>query len=267
MSPEQATGMVDEIDHRTDQWALACIAWEMLSAQPPFVAEEPSALLYQVVNIDPKPLAERVPTLPPGVEPVLRRALSKKMDNRFPSIADFSRAFEVAALGHPAVSTPPPVLVSSAPGAEDAISGAGQTMASAAAAGDEPVELMSDTGRNTAAPLTTFSPTGGEQENLQSLRRIKYAYPIAAAVGLILLGGGVLVFSPRAVRPTVTPSRAVPASVVVPLQPPISAGPLPPPPVPSPRSKTKSIESGEKAPAAMRKAPKKHAKHYLIQEL
>jgi serine/threonine protein kinase len=27
MSPEQATGMVEEVDHRTDQWALACIAW------------------------------------------------------------------------------------------------------------------------------------------------------------------------------------------------------------------------------------------------
>jgi serine/threonine-protein kinase len=31
MSPEQALGKVDEIDERTDQWALACIAWECLS--------------------------------------------------------------------------------------------------------------------------------------------------------------------------------------------------------------------------------------------
>src|SRR5207247_1702896 len=29
MAPEQATGRVDDIDHRTDQWALACLAWEM----------------------------------------------------------------------------------------------------------------------------------------------------------------------------------------------------------------------------------------------
>jgi len=30
MSPEQATGMVEDIDHHADQWALACIAWQML---------------------------------------------------------------------------------------------------------------------------------------------------------------------------------------------------------------------------------------------
>ena len=32
MSPEQALGQIDEIDHRTDQWSLACIAYEMLAA-------------------------------------------------------------------------------------------------------------------------------------------------------------------------------------------------------------------------------------------
>ena len=40
MAPEQATGMLEEIDHRTDQWALACIAWEMLLGRGPFVADE-----------------------------------------------------------------------------------------------------------------------------------------------------------------------------------------------------------------------------------
>jgi len=37
MSPEQAMGRVDEIDERTDLWALACIAWECLSGAGPFV--------------------------------------------------------------------------------------------------------------------------------------------------------------------------------------------------------------------------------------
>ena len=45
MSPEQATGMIDDIDHRADQWALACIAWEMLLGRCPFVADEAAALL------------------------------------------------------------------------------------------------------------------------------------------------------------------------------------------------------------------------------
>jgi serine/threonine protein kinase len=33
--PEQATGTLEEIDHRADQWSLACIAWEMLLGRSP----------------------------------------------------------------------------------------------------------------------------------------------------------------------------------------------------------------------------------------
>jgi serine/threonine-protein kinase len=112
MSPEQATGMVDDIDHHIDQWALACIAWEMLLGAPPFVAEDRTELLYQVIRMEPQPLASRVPGLAATVEPVLRRALHKRPADRFPSIRDFSHAFESAAFGRPADATPPPVLVS-----------------------------------------------------------------------------------------------------------------------------------------------------------
>ncbi len=102
MSPEQAAGRVDETDHRADQWALACIVWEMLSGRTPFVADDVSPLFYQITNLDPEPLAKRVPDLAPEVEPVLLRALSKRPVDRFPTIRDFSRAFEEAALGRPA---------------------------------------------------------------------------------------------------------------------------------------------------------------------
>ena len=113
MSPEQATGMLEEIDHRTDQWALACIAWEMLLGRGPFVADEVAALLYQIINLDPHPLAPRVPGLPPAVETALRRALRKKPAERFSSMREFSRELEAAAFGRPADVTPAPVLVSS----------------------------------------------------------------------------------------------------------------------------------------------------------
>src|SRR3954464_1679537 len=33
MAPEQAAGRVDQVDHRSDQWALACLAWHMLSGR------------------------------------------------------------------------------------------------------------------------------------------------------------------------------------------------------------------------------------------
>jgi len=65
------------------------------------VADEVAALLYQIINLDPHPLAPRVPGLPPTVESVLRRALSKRPADRFPSMREFSRTFEAAAAGRP----------------------------------------------------------------------------------------------------------------------------------------------------------------------
>jgi serine/threonine-protein kinase len=98
MAPEQAAGKVDEIDHRSDQWSLACIAWHMLVGQQPFVGPDVNAILHQVMNGEPPPLGPALaPLLPGQVESVLRRALSKRQIDRFPTITAFAKAFEAAA--------------------------------------------------------------------------------------------------------------------------------------------------------------------------
>ncbi len=99
MSPEQAGGTPDDVDHRTDQWALACIVWEMLSGQAPFAAEDTNTVFYRLINLPPPPLAQLVPNLPAGVEQVLLQALSKSPADRYPSIRAFSRALEAAVVG------------------------------------------------------------------------------------------------------------------------------------------------------------------------
>jgi serine/threonine-protein kinase len=98
MSPEQAAGKVDEIDHRSDQWSLACIAWHMLVGQQPFVGPDVNSILHQVMNGEPPPLGPALASLLPGqVEGVLRKALSKRQIDRYPTITAFGKAFEAAA--------------------------------------------------------------------------------------------------------------------------------------------------------------------------
>ena len=99
MSPEQAAGQVEEIDHRTDQWSLACIAYEMLSGRGPFLGETIHSLLYQVIHQEPPRLGSLNPKLPPEIEKVVARGLSKQKADRFPTINAFSRAFIAAAAG------------------------------------------------------------------------------------------------------------------------------------------------------------------------
>jgi eukaryotic-like serine/threonine-protein kinase len=99
MSPEQALGRVDDVDHRSDQWALACMVWRMLSGRPPFSAAHINALIERVINEDPPRLLEIAPHVTPQVEKVLRRALAKRQSQRFPTVMAFLRAFEAAAGG------------------------------------------------------------------------------------------------------------------------------------------------------------------------
>jgi serine/threonine-protein kinase len=117
MAPEQAKGE-SELDHWTDQWALACITFEMLAGRPPFVGDDTAALLYQVVHENPPPVSQFNTTLPPAVDGVIRRALTKDQNERFPHVTAFARAFEAAATGKPipadsairSADLPPPQL-------------------------------------------------------------------------------------------------------------------------------------------------------------
>ena len=230
MSPEQATGMIEEIDHRADQWALGCIAWEMVSGRAPFIADDMGALFYQVINMDPHPLARRVPDLPPGVEPVLRRALAKRITDRFPSIKDFSRALEAAATGRPADVTPPPVRMTPQP---VAVTPPPVTAPRPAAKGTLGyAKWRAAGGYASPAPeekVTTFGDSAGEMaDDLPDQlleRRFKpiHMVPIAAVV---LLGAAVLLLWPR----KAPPAAIVPAvSASPPKAPSVSALPTPMP--------------------------------------
>jgi serine/threonine protein kinase len=106
MSPEQADGKIEEIDEGTDQWALACIAYECLSGAGPFQGDSVPSILYHIVHKAPPPLVPQVAGLPPEAEKVLLRALAKKKGERFPSVSSFAMALENAIAGTTSVASP-----------------------------------------------------------------------------------------------------------------------------------------------------------------
>ena len=211
MSPEQAAGMIDQIDHRTDQWALGCIVWEMLSGRGPFVADDLATLLYQVINLDPQPLAARVPTLPPRVESVLRRALSKKLTDRYPAIEDFSRAFEAAAMGSGAEVTSPATDVPRVVSTKETVTYGSPPAAQVPLSPSPDVQLGRDTGKQP----TTLSQAVGDLPHSTAGRRLKPAFAIAAggaATGALVLLAALLLFhSGSAHKPKPTATSAAPA--------------------------------------------------------
>ncbi len=97
MAPEQAEGRQDLIDHRSDQWSLACLAWVAMTFCLPFSGPDATATLNQVMSGVPTPPKPGAPRIPPEVDQVLRKALSKQSAQRYPTIRAFARMFEAAA--------------------------------------------------------------------------------------------------------------------------------------------------------------------------
>jgi serine/threonine-protein kinase len=99
MSPEQAAGRIEDVDHRSDQWALACIAWRMLAGAPPFTGRHWLEVVLRIEQEEPPSLLDTAPQLPPELERVLGRALTKRRASRYPTVRAFMRAFEAASDG------------------------------------------------------------------------------------------------------------------------------------------------------------------------
>jgi serine/threonine protein kinase len=95
MSPEQA--LAKKVDHRADQFALAVMAYEMLSGSCPFECGEVMAALYRIVNVDPPFVCDLAPWVPVALGEVLARGLSKDPGRRYPGVREFAAAFAEAA--------------------------------------------------------------------------------------------------------------------------------------------------------------------------
>lgn len=90
MSPEQLRGA--SVDHRTDIWALGVVLHEMLTGVRPFGGHDPHAVSDAVLTKIPPLLATSYPGVPDGVDPVLRRAIAHRPEDRYPSMAALAEA-------------------------------------------------------------------------------------------------------------------------------------------------------------------------------
>ena len=92
MAPEQLTDQ-RQLDARADVYALGVILYQSLAGRPPHICNR-SELLYRIVSVDPKPLAELCPELPPGLSEVVQKALCRSKERRYGSVRELARALE-----------------------------------------------------------------------------------------------------------------------------------------------------------------------------
>src|SRR5205809_5288145 len=114
MSPEQAAGE-PELDGRSDQYALACVLFEMLAGQPPFTGPTMESVLLRHLTAPAPRITDLQPDVPKPVAAALTRALAKAPADRFSGMAAFVEA--IGAREAP-VGAPPPAQLTSFIGRE-----------------------------------------------------------------------------------------------------------------------------------------------------
>jgi serine/threonine-protein kinase len=93
-APEQIKG--GYVDGRADQYALACVAFVLLTGSRPFERGDTMATMFAHLQ-SPVPLVTRYrPELPPALDAVIGRALAKSPADRYARCGDFAAALQEA---------------------------------------------------------------------------------------------------------------------------------------------------------------------------
>lgn len=90
MSPEQAKGLVERCDERSDVYSLGAILYEILAYRPPFRGRDPKKIIHQVIKERPLTPSEYQPELriPKTLEKITMRCLSKSPNDRYQTVQE-----------------------------------------------------------------------------------------------------------------------------------------------------------------------------------
>ncbi|HEV8446201.1 MAG TPA: protein kinase [Gemmatimonadaceae bacterium] len=97
ISPEQAAGDPD-VDQRADIYSLGCVAYELLTGQPPFPGLSPQKTLVAHLTEKPAPVATKRPDTPAALADLVMRCLEKDPSRR-PNASEIATALDGVASG------------------------------------------------------------------------------------------------------------------------------------------------------------------------
>ncbi len=128
MSPEQALGRVEEIDHRSDIFSFGCILYEAATGRKAFEGKDALDSLHKIVHAPTPLIKETNATVPDELQRIVRRCLAKDPEERYQTIKDVAielkevrRELKVAGIDT-SVQTPVSSATTGEPNAESTVS-------------------------------------------------------------------------------------------------------------------------------------------------
>ncbi len=188
MAPEQA--FCDEVDRRTDVFALGIVLYQLTTGTHPFRADNELATLARITSPDPVPApATLVPDYPPELAAVVMKALAKERDQRFDSMRDLADALEVVAAQLAASDGSRGLAAFALEALEPRHHARSLQLAEARRAADERAELRALGGL--ASPILGLDVPGGPASSdatISSQREPQRRGGLVRAAGLVSLG-------------------------------------------------------------------------------
>jgi eukaryotic-like serine/threonine-protein kinase len=102
LSPEQAQGY--SVSETSDIYSVGVILYELLTGAVPFEGESAVAIAFKQVSAEPRPPSELNPSLPPGLDAIVLRALAKDPAQRYANAGELIAALEHERQSLPALS-------------------------------------------------------------------------------------------------------------------------------------------------------------------
>ena len=180
MSPEQAQGRVQEIDHRSDVFSFGCILYEAITRRKAFEGKDAIDSLNKIIREQPTPITNLNPEVPYDLQKIVRRCLAKDPDERYQSIKDV--AIELKEVRRE---------LEAGTGIDNPVSPAmtGST-----------IEVIDSDGSSATATSTSLSPSAPSTHQssaeyiVSGIRQHKGAVGIVVAVLVLLVAGGIWLY-------------------------------------------------------------------------
>jgi serine/threonine-protein kinase len=205
MSPEQIRDATS-VDERSDIWSFGATLYQILTGRPPFRSSNPHVTCSMVLSNDSPPMSTYRDGIPPELEAIVRRCLSRDRSRRYASAAELETA--LLALRHRPAGPGAP-SAPEAPASADPITVVRPRVVDAAATIVRPLTPPQAAPPCAAPSRARTDPAPRRAEGwARALRRRGLAVALAAMAIMPLLAAGIIV----AARPDadVTASSALP---------------------------------------------------------
>ena len=216
MSPEQVKGRA--VDGRSDIFSLGVMLYEMVTGEKPFPGQNITTVIYKIVNEEPVPPRNVDPSIHPGMNAVIMKALAKEPEVRYQSCREMLedlRNYRSVAPG----ATPDKTVVIGGPGAPNAtlpLGSAGEPNARPAEPPD-PMIMATTHSLNARAASPTQTPAIRRTGSLTPYQAAAAQEPkkkknVVGTIFAALFLLGVIVYGAQKLRPVIDEARQIKAT-------------------------------------------------------